>query len=234
MEKEANAQSKMFDNIADSYDKINHILSFNIDKNWRKKIIAHLPQTRPIQILDVATGTGDLAIMMAKHSKQARITAIDISDNMMEIAIKKADKENVADKIVFKNNNVTNLPFDDNTFDYCTISFGARNFADLDKALGEIYRCLKPGGRLFIIEFSKKPSNKIVEILYKLYSKVWIPFIGGLISKNKGAYTYLPNSISKFIHWSVFVKKLKTVGFSSVHHKKLTFGIVIFYEGTKI
>ena len=161
MEKEANAQSKMFDNIADSYDKINHILSFNIDKNWRKKIIAHLPQTRPIQILDVATGTGDLAIMMAKHSKQARITAIDISDNMMEIAIKKADKENVADKIVFKNNNVTNLPFDDNTFDYCTISFGARNFADLDKALSEIYRCLKPGGRLFIIEFSKKPSNKI-------------------------------------------------------------------------
>ena len=140
MEKEANAQSKMFDNIADSYDKINHILSFNIDKNWRKKIIAHLPQTRPIQILDVATGTGDLAIMMAKHSKQARITAIDISDNMMEIAIKKADKENVADKIVFKNNNVTNLPFDDNTFDYCTISFGARNFADLDKALSEIYR----------------------------------------------------------------------------------------------
>lgn len=234
MEKEANIQSEMFDNIANSYDKINHILSFNMDEKWRKKIAERLPQTRHTKILDVATGTGDLAIMMAKHSKHTHIVGIDISNNMLEIAQKKAEKEKIDERVIFKNNNVTNLPFDDNTFDYCTISFGARNFADLDKALNEIYRCLKPGGRLFIIEFSKKPSNKIIEILYDTYSKIWIPFIGGMISKNKKAYTYLPNSINNFIHWTVFVKKLKSVGFSSVNHKKSTFGIVIFYEGTKI
>lgn len=209
MEKEANIQSEMFDNIANSYDKINHILSFNMDEKWRKKIAERLPQTRHTKILDVATGTGDLAIMMAKHSKHTHIVGIDISNNMLEIAQKKAKKEKIDERVIFKNNNVTNLPFDDNTFDYCTISFGARNFADLDKALNEIYRCLKPGGRLFIIEFSKKPSNKIIEILYDTYSKIWIPFIGGMISKKQKSI-HISTQLNKQLYTlDCFCKKIK-------------------------
>ena len=223
----------MFDSIAHSYDGLNHILSFGLDDKWRKEITIKLPTTRHIKVLDVATGTGDLAIMIAQQC-HAKINAIDVSEKMLEKGREKALAEKIDEKIVFQNANVENLPFDDNTFDYCTISFGVRNFSNLNKSLKEIYRCLKPGGKLFIIEFGKKPSNKMFRVIYNIYSKIWIPLVGGVLSRNFKAYRYLPNSINKFIHYSVFMKKMESIGFSSVCKKKLTNGIVIFYEGVKI
>ncbi|MBR5776867.1 MAG: bifunctional demethylmenaquinone methyltransferase/2-methoxy-6-polyprenyl-1,4-benzoquinol methylase UbiE [Bacteroidales bacterium] len=238
MEKEINKESsgiaKMFDNIAHSYDSVNHILSFNIDKKWRKYLIERLPTTHSVKILDLATGTGDLAIMMAKHCKNGKIRAVDISEGMLDIGRKKSAKNRVEEKILFQKANGENMPFEDNTFDYCTISFGVRNFQNLDKVLIEVYRCLKPGGKLFILEFGRKPSSKIMRLLYKIYSSVWIPIVGGVVSKNRAAYKYLPKSIEKFIHWHDFVEKMKNIGYSAVRHKKLTNGIVIFYEGVKL
>lgn len=232
--KESNRIASMFDGIAPSYDKVNHILSFNIDKRWRKRLIKYLPTKHSIKILDVATGTGDLAIMMAKNCKGAKIKAIDISENMLEIAKKKAAKAKVDDKILFQKVNVESLPFDDNTFEYCTISFGIRNFENIDKSLTEIYRCLKPGGKLLILEFGKKPTSKFLQFFYKIYSKVWIPFVGGIISHNTAAYKYLPESISEFVHRRELSRQLKNVGFGAVSYKKLTNGIVILYEGVKL
>ena len=232
--KESSSIASMFDGIAHSYDKVNHILSFNMDKRWRKRLIKYLPKKHSIKILDVATGTGDLEIMMAKNCKGAKIRAIDISENMLEIAKEKAHKAKVDDKILFQKANVESLPFDDNTFEYCTISFGIRNFENINKSLTEIYRCLKPGGKLFILEFGNKPTSKFVQFFYKIYSKIWIPFIGGIISHNTSAYKYLPVSISEFVHRRELSRQLKHIGFGAVNYKKLTNGIVIFYEGVKL
>lgn len=226
--------ASMFNNIAHSYDFVNHILSFNMDKKWRKQLVKRLPTNHSIKVLDVATGTGDLAIMMAKRCKGAKIRAVDISENMLEIAKKKAYKAKVDDKILFNNANVESLPFEDNTFNYCTISFGIRNFENIDKSLKEIYRCLKPGGKLFILEFGKKPSSKLLQFFYKIYLKVWIPFVGGLLSRNMRAYKYLPESISEFVHRRELSRQLKNIGFGAVNYKKLSNGIVIFYEGVKL
>ena len=232
--KESSSITSMFDGIAHSYDKVNHILSFNMDKRWRTRLIKYRPKKHSIKILDVATGTGDLAIMMAKNCKGAKIRAIDISENMLEIAKEKAYKAKVDDKILFQKANVESLPFDDNTFEYCTISFGIRNFENINKSLTEIYRCLKPGGKLFILEFGNKPTSKFVQFFYKIYSKIWIPFIGGIISHNTSAYKYLPVSISEFVHRRELSRRLKHIGFGAVNYKKLTNGIVIFYEGVKL
>ena len=232
--KEANHIASMFDGIAHTYDRVNHILSFNMDKSWRKRLIKYLPTKHSIKILDVATGTGDLAIMMAENCKGAKIKAIDISENMLEIAKKKAYKAKLDDKILFEKANVESLPFEDNTFDYCTISFGVRNFENIDKSFAEIYRCLKPGGKLFILEFGKKPTSKFVQFFYKIYSKVWIPLVGGIISHNTSAYKYLPESITEFIHRRELSSRLKNIGYGAVSYKKLTNGIVIFYEGVKL
>lgn len=234
IDKESNRVASMFNNIAHSYDFVNHVLSFNMDKRWRKQLVKRLPTNHPTRILDVATGTGDLAIMMAKHCKGAKTRAVDISENMLEIAKKKAYKAKLDDKILFQKANVESLPFEDNTFNYCTISFGMRNFENIDKSLKEIYRCLKPGGKLFILEFGKKPSSKFLQFFYKIYSKVWIPFVGGLISHNMSAYKYLPESISEFVHRRELSRQLKNIGFGAVNYKKLTNGIVIFYEGVKL
>ncbi len=234
IDKDSNRVASMFNNIAHSYDFVNHLLSFNMDKRWRKQLVKRLPTNHPTRILDVATGTGDLSIMMAKHCKGAKIRAVDISENMLEIAKKKAYKAKLDDKILFQKANVESLPFEDNTFNYCTISFGIRNFENIDKSLKEIYRCLKPGGKLFILEFGKKPSSKFLQFFYKIYSKVWIPFVGGLISHNMPAYKYLPESISEFVHRRELSRQLKNIGFGAVNYNKLANGIVIFYEGVKL
>ncbi len=232
--KEAFLIEEMFNKIAPSYDKVNHILSLNIDKKWRKKLVRRLPENHTISILDIATGTGDLAIMMAKHCNRGTIKAVDISQNMLDIARKKAYKEHVDDKILFRQANVEQLPFEDNTFHFCTVAFGVRNFENLNLALSEIYRCTKPGGKIYILEFAKTPSSQMLKIPYKIYSRIWIPFIGGLISRNTEAYTYLPNSISDFIYRRDFTSMLYKIGFSIVKYQKFTGGIALLYEGTKL
>jgi demethylmenaquinone methyltransferase/2-methoxy-6-polyprenyl-1,4-benzoquinol methylase len=225
---------QMFDDIAPTYDRLNHILSLSIDKIWRNRVVRAVRRLGAKEILDIATGTGDLAIAMAKHSSHIKVKGIDIYDEMIRTARKKVDKLRLNDKIVFYKENVESLSFEDGTFDYCTMAFGIRNFQNPGKALAEVYRVLKPGGRVYILELYKKPSSKIIRFFYKLYSKVWIPLLGSLLARNKEAYTYLPESVSEFMNRKEFKKLMKKVGFMAIRHKKLTNGIAIFYEGVKM
>ena len=234
LQKESGRIAAMFDGIAKDYDRMNHLMSFNMDKRWRKYLVKHFPTQRSCNVLDVATGTGDLAIAMAKHSSHIKVKGIDISDEMLRTARKKVDKLRLNDKIVFYKENVESLSFEDGTFDYCTMAFGIRNFQNPGKALAEVYRVLKPGGRVYILELYKKPSSKIIRFFYKLYSKVWIPLLGSLLARNKEAYTYLPESVCEFMNRKEFKKLMKQAGFMAIRHKKLTNGIAIFYEGVKM
>jgi demethylmenaquinone methyltransferase/2-methoxy-6-polyprenyl-1,4-benzoquinol methylase len=222
----------MFDKIAGKYDLLNRVLTGGIDTQWRKKTIRHALTEQPKQILDIATGTGDLAIMLAREAPDAKIVGLDLSDNMLSYARQKAEKRNFRIPIHFIQGDSENLPFSDNTFDAITVGFGVRNFENTIKGLEECFRVLKPGGKMTILEFSK-PTHTPFKQLYFFYFKYILPVIGRMTSNDDRAYTYLFESSQAFPAGTEFVKLLETAGFCSTFHQPLTFGICTLYSGKK-
>lgn len=223
---------RMFDAIAGKYDLLNHTLSFGFDKGWRRKGIHFLRPYSPKQILDIATGTGDLAIAMQKQLHAETIIGADISEGMMEVGRQKVKEAGLQDHISFEYQDCTALTFADNTFDAVTAAFGVRNFEDIEKGLREMYRVTKPGGHLMILELST-PESFPMKQLYQLYSKVVIPTVGRFVSKEKAAYDYLPASIQVVPQGKVMTDLLTRVGYKEAKARTLTFGICSLYTGTK-
>lgn len=224
--------ARMFDNIADNYDMFNHTLSLSIDWGWRKKAIRQLKPFHPQSILDIATGTGDLAILEAKMLKATHILGVDISEGMMQIGKKKVEKANLQNIISFRKEDCLNLHIDDNSYDAVTASFGIRNFADLDKGLSEMCRVLKDGGHLSIVEMCA-PRSFPMKQLFKLYSHTIMPMAGRLMSHDRKAYSYLTSSIEAFPQGEKMMEILKKAGFRKAAFKRLTFGICTMYLATK-
>ncbi|MEO6541774.1 MAG: bifunctional demethylmenaquinone methyltransferase/2-methoxy-6-polyprenyl-1,4-benzoquinol methylase UbiE, partial [Ferruginibacter sp.] len=187
----------MFNDIAFRYDFLNRFLSAGIDIKWRKKAIQQLLEIQPKTILDVATGTADVAIMASAILKPEKITGIDISEGMLEIGRKKVQKHGLEDTIELLNGDCETINFKNDSFEAVTVAFGVRNFENLEKGLAEIKRVLKPGGKLVVLEFSK-PRSAVVKAMYNLYMKVIAPNVGKIFSKNRNAYQYLDESIKKF------------------------------------
>jgi demethylmenaquinone methyltransferase/2-methoxy-6-polyprenyl-1,4-benzoquinol methylase len=221
----------MFNGIAGRYDFLNHFLSAGIDKSWRNKLVKKAASGKHEYILDVATGTGDLAIVLSKLPVK-KIIGLDIAVNMLEIAKGKVKELKKDQLIEFIAGDSENLPFDDNSFDLVTVAFGVRNFEDLDKGLGEMLRVLKPGGRALILEFSTVTAFPLKH-LYKFYSKYILPLMGRIISGHKEAYTYLPESVAAFPWGTGFLKHLDSVGYIKTSQFRLSGGIATLYEGVK-
>lgn len=222
----------MFDDIAVKYDFLNRFLSAGIDIGWRKKAIRQLKELHPKKILDVATGTADVAIMASGILKPEKIIGIDISDGMLEIGRQKIAKEGLNGIIELLNGDSETINFGDATFDAVTVAFGVRNFQHLEKGLSEIKRVLKPGGKLVVLEFSQ-PKMPVVKSIYNLYMKVICPNVGKLFSKNRNAYKYLDASIKKFPEGKNFTQILDNLGYLNTYSKPLSLGICSIYCGTK-
>lgn len=224
---------QMFDHIAPTYDKLNHTLSLGVDRYWRNRAIKALKSCKPRRMLDVATGTGDFAILAARHLQPGQLIGIDISEGMMAVARQKvADAGLSLEKVSFQREDCTNLSFADNSFDAVSSTFGIRNFEHLDKAFVEMHRVLSPGGQLVILELST-PQGFPMKQLYKFYSKTMIPLIGKCISRDNSAYTYLPDSIKAFPQGELLQESLLRAGFSKATFRRLTFGICTLYIATK-
>lgn len=223
---------QMFDNIAPTYDTLNHRLSWDIDRGWRKKAIGQLAPYQPQTILDIATGTGDFAILAAKQLKPTTLIGADISEGMMEIGRQKVEQEGLQEIISFHKEDCLHLSYDSDTFDAVTAAFGIRNFADLDQGLREICRVLKPGGHLSIVELTT-PVAFPMRQLFHLYSHTVLPLYGRLISKDSSAYSYLTRTIEAFPQGEQMVEILKKAGFAEASFRRLTFGICTMYQATK-
>lgn len=221
----------MFNNISWRYDLLNRLLSFGIDIWWRKKAIAQMKPFQPKFILDVATGTGDLALE-ALSLNPDKIIGVDISKGMLEMGRKKMEQKGLTHKIELRLGDSEKLLFPNNQFDAVMVSFGVRNFENLEIGLAEIFRVLKPGGQLMILEFSK-PKSKVIKGVYNFYNQNILPAIGKLLSKDATAYTYLPESVEAFPEGVSFVKILTSVGFQDSKAVPLTFGISSIYTAIK-
>ena len=222
----------MFDDIAPKYDFLNRFLSLGIDVQWRKKAIRRLARLQPKQILDVATGTGDVALMTYEILKPEKIVGVDISAGMLQVGREKIAKAGLFDRIELRQADSAALPFEDNSFDAVTVAFGVRNFQDLERGLSEMRRVLKPGGKLIVLEFSR-PRNIIFKGLYGFYMDVVTPAMGNLFSKNKEAYSYLNKSARAFPERNDFIRILNSVQLKNTLFKPLTLGICCIYEGVK-
>ncbi|MDR2414512.1 MAG: bifunctional demethylmenaquinone methyltransferase/2-methoxy-6-polyprenyl-1,4-benzoquinol methylase UbiE [Odoribacteraceae bacterium] len=215
----------MFDAIARRYDLLNHLLSCGVDRRWRARAVRLLGDA-PGRVLDIACGTGDLSLASARRG--ARVVGVDISENMLEIARAKLLDRGLSDRVTFQCGDAESLAFPDASFDAVTIAFGARNFEHLDRALREILRVLRPGGRLIILEFST-PTAPFVAGLYRFYFTRVLPFLGGLLSGDRAAYAYLPSSVLAFPSGARFLSILDSSGFTSASARPLTFGIATLY-----
>jgi demethylmenaquinone methyltransferase/2-methoxy-6-polyprenyl-1,4-benzoquinol methylase len=224
--------TRMFDHIAGKYDLLNHTLSMGIDKQWRRKGIAFLQPFAPANILDIATGTGDLAIALCRSLKPERLMGVDISEGMMDVAKQKVADAGFSEHIQFEKQDCLALTYDDNTFDAVTVAFGIRNFENIQKSISEMYRVLKPGGHVMILELST-PEHFPMKQLYRIYSRFVIPNIGRLVSKEGAAYRYLPESIKVVPQGKVMTELLTKEKFVDAHSKTLTFGICSLYTATK-
>jgi demethylmenaquinone methyltransferase/2-methoxy-6-polyprenyl-1,4-benzoquinol methylase len=221
----------MFNNISKNYDFLNHFLSLGIDRYWRRKAILMLKPFKPKLILDIATGTGDLAIS-ALRIKPNKIVGIDISEGMLNIGIDKVKKKKLETIIQLIPGDSENIQFPENEFDAAMVAFGARNFENLQKGLIEIRRVLEPGSPLVVLEFSR-PGYFPIKQIYNFYFNYILPFIGKYFSKDKAAYHYLPESVSKFPEGKQFVEELKMAGFRQIKEKRMTFGVASIYLGVK-
>ncbi len=238
--KEATAQPsrasvwKMFDRIAHRYDLLNRLLSFGQDVIWRKKVARHLPQSPDLHILDVATGTGDLLISLYRESP--RVTSgvgIDMAEKMLAIGEEKLARRKLDSSLALQKGDAMNIPFTDKTFDAASIAFGIRNVEDVERALREMYRVLKPGGRALILEFSL-PGNRVIRRLYLFYFRHLLPRIGGIISGDSYAYRYLNQTVETFPYGEDFCHLMRKAGFREVHYQPLTLGIATIYRGDRV
>jgi len=223
--------ARMFDSIAGRYDLLNHLLSAGIDVSWRRKAIALLKAKQPRLILDIATGTGDFALEALKLNPE-KVIGIDISEGMLEVGKRKIAKLGLEGKIELKKGDSEIIEYPDNYFDAVIVAFGVRNFENLPLGLSEMHRTLKKDGTVVILEFSK-PSGFIFRGLYNFYFKYILPLVGRLVSKDKAAYTYLPESVNEFPYGKQFVRLLQETGFKSAGCKELTFGVSSIYTATK-
>ena len=223
---------QLFDNIAPTYDALNHTLSFGFDRNWRNRAVKALAQYRPETVLDVATGTGDFALLIAKHLKLRRIIATDISEGMMRVGREKAVREGLHDVVSFQKEDCSHLSFSDATFDAVTTTFGVRNFENLNACLVEILRVLRPGGHLVLLELSY-PQNRFYRMLFGIYSRIIMPVVVFLISGDNSAYTYLPKTMKAFPQGEEMQRILLNNGFSHVTFRRLTMGLCTLYVAKK-
>ncbi len=223
--------TQMFDNISKDYDGLNRVISFGIDIKWRNKVVDIVAKTKPKTILDIATGTGDLAINLTR-TQADKIVGLDISDGMLEVGRKKINAKNLDDKISMVIGDSENLPFEDNAFDAITVAFGVRNFETLEKGLAEIYRVLKPHGVFVILETSV-PTKTPFKQGYNFYTKYILPTIGKVFSKDKSAYAYLSESASVFPFGEALNNILRKTGFINVVDQPQTFGVATIYSASK-
>lgn len=223
---------QMFDNIAPTYDQLNHRLSWNIDRGWRRKAIRQLAPYKPRHVLDIATGTGDFAILAAHMLQPEQLSGTDISEGMMDIGRRKVKALGLDNIVSFAREDCMALTFQDNTFDAVTAAFGIRNFPDLDKGLKEMCRVLKPGGHLSVVELTT-PVSFPMKQLFRIYSHTILPVYGRLISKDTSAYSYLTRTIEAFPQGERMMDILKKAGFSETRFERLTFGICTMYFATK-
>lgn len=223
---------EMFDRIAPAYDRLNHTLSFQVDKLWRRRVVRIVGRMKPSCVLDVATGTGDLALALARRMPDARVLGVDLSENMLSEARRKATACGLGGRVVLEVGDAERLEAGDASFDVVTVAFGVRNFGNIEMGLKEIFRVLKPGGRVVILEFST-PRNPLFRAVYNFYSHRMLPLIGGMISKDRRAYEYLPASVDEFPSPERFVKIMCEAGFSSCRARSQSLGIAQIYVGEK-
>lgn len=225
----------MFDSIAPDYDRLNHIMSLDVDKTWRLRAIRRIvDDSAPQRILDIACGTGDFSIAIAEHSRpDTQICGLDLSEGMLSVMREKVAARNLSGRISAEQGDSEHMRFEDNSFDRVTIAFGIRNFEHREAALKEILRVLRPGGRLVILELSV-PRNPVIRWFYKLYFTGIMPLIGGLVSGDKSAYRYLPASVLKFPGKEEWMATMSSCGYGQVTHKAFTLGICRMYTGDKI
>lgn len=222
----------MFDDIAPTYDFLNHVLSLGIDRGWRRRVVrraADFFDTRGVRLLDVATGTGDLAIALARRLPAAEVAGIDISERMMEVGRAKIARAGLSERIELRTGDAERLDFADGSFNGVTAAFGVRNFGDIAAGLAEMRRVLRQGGRCWILEFSE-PRGRIFGPLYAFYFHRVLPLLGRLVSRDGGAYSYLPRSVGAFPPPAEFSKMLLKAGFSEVRARRLSMGIAYIYE----
>ena len=232
MPKKENIQ-QMFDGIAPSYDKLNHVMSLNVDKIWRRHALKEIVDGTPLQILDVACGTGDSTLVTAKAvAEGSQVIGVDISEGMMALVMDKARKAGVQDRVTLQVADGENMPFAQDSFHRVTCAFGIRNFEHKELGLKEFLRVLKPGGKAVILELSV-PQNPVIRWFYDLYFMHLLPWIGGKISGNKAAYQYLPASVHAFPAPAVFCSMMEDAGFRSVRYKSFTLGLCRMYVGEK-
>ncbi len=225
---------KMFDRIAHRYDLLNRLLSFGQDVIWRKKVAQHLPHFPNQHLLDIATGTGDLLITLFEASPNVTSgIGIDMAEKMLEIGQQKLTRRGLEESLSLQKGDALNIPFADNTFDAVSIAFGIRNVEGVEKALQEMYRVLKTGGRALILEFSL-PKNQVIRQLYLFYFRNILPRIGGMISGDSYAYRYLNQTVETFPFGEAFCKLMQQAGFQEVHYTPLTLGIATIYRGDKL
>lgn len=223
---------KIFNEIASTYDLLNHTLSLGIDIYWRNKLLKHLPNTDSINALDLATGTGDVALTLVKDQRIKKITGIDLSKGMIDVGVQKVKKKGLEKKIFLMLGDGVNIPAADSSFDLTTISFGIRNFSDPQKSLFDVHRVLKSNGRIMVMEFAI-PTNPLFRAIYFFYFRHLLPTIGNLVSKHKDAYTYLNKSVEDFPYGDDFLKLMDNAGFKNLKKHNLTFGIAMLYIGDK-
>ena len=223
---------RMFDKIAPSYDRLNHALSLGIDRRWRRTAVDALGKHKPQQILDIATGTGDFALLLAKRIKPQHIVGADISEGMMAVGREKVKEEGLQNVISFQHEDCMQLSFPDGSYDAVTSSYGVRNFQNLDKGLQEMQRVLRPGGHLLIVELTPPPRFPMKQLFW-IYAHVVMPLLGRLISHDDSAYTYLPASMEAFPQPEQMEGILRKAGFAEVQWRRFTFGISTMYLATK-
>lgn len=223
---------EMFDNIAPRYDLLNHTLSLSIDRLWRRRAVDAVAAYAPRRILDVATGTGDLAVALARRIPEARITAVDISEGMLAVARRKVAGRGLEGRIDLRTGDAERLPLSDGSVDAATVAFGVRNFGDLAAGLRELARTIKPGGAVVILEFSR-PRNRLFRALYEWYTFRVLPRIGGAVSRDRRAYRYLPASVEAFPAPERFLEMMRAAGFSDCRARSQSFGIAQIYIGER-
>lgn len=224
--------AEMFDHIAPKYDLLNQVLSLGIHKGWRRRTVKKIAALKPRVIMDVATGTGDLAIEVVRQLSPEKVVGVDISEGMMKLGREKVKAKNLDSVISFQLGDSENLPFAHNTFDAITVGFGVRNFAHLEVGMKGMHDVLKPGGMLTVLEFSK-PHKFPMKQLVNFYYRFILPLVGRMVSSDKRAYTYLPESIQAFPEGPAFLEVMKKTGFKDVKWQPLTFGVASIYLGTK-
>ena len=223
---------EMFDNIAPKYDLLNHTLSMSIDRVWRRRVVGEVRRAKPGRILDVATGTGDLAIAMARRIRDVQVLGVDVSERMLAVARRKIEARGLDGRIVLDRGDAERLAVADASVDVATVAFGVRNFGDLGAGLRELARTIKPGGKVVILEFSR-PRNRVFRALYEFYSYKILPRIGGLVSRDKRAYEYLPASVGEFPAPEEFMAMMARAGFRNCRARSQSFGIAQIYIGER-